>query len=224
VTTPKVRILDTPGFADRRHLQQNELHKQSIVTQIKKHLDPLTAVLVLVNGTVPRVTFGTDYAFSILSAIFPNAVASNVALLFTNVSSPICFNFPQHSLPEFLKDAPQFLLDNPIALQKKYLKIKDGPNKRMRRPGIPKVVKTAKQYTLEMLVDFFYWLDRLEPQSMENTVPLYKEPQNIITTILALMEAVAAKKAKGSSVSFHPTFNWCSNLCSLNDVHSFSHF
>ena len=179
--------------------KRNELHKRSIVTQIKKQFDSLTVVLVLVNGTVPYVTVGTDYTLSMLSTVFPNPVNNNLAFLFTNVSSPIELNFPQHTLPGFLKDTPQFLLDNPIALQKKYLKIKDDPGMKMIKADFHKAVKNSEQDALEMLVDFFDRLDSLEPQRM---VPLNKAPLNI-TRVRALMGAAATKKAKDPTVKTH---------------------
>ena len=169
------------------------------MTQVKKHVDSLTAVLVLVNGTVPCVTVGTDAALSILPAIFPYAVTNNLAFLSTNVPSSLYLRFPKHTLPGFLKDAPQFLLDNPIALQKQYLKIKDDPNMKMRRADFHKAVKTSEQDALEMLVDFFDRLDGLEPQSIAGIVPLYEAPQNI-TKVPALMGTSATKKVKDSPV------------------------
>ena len=75
---PKVRILDTPGLADTRSPQQDELHKQSIETETKNQIDFVSVVLVLANGTLPRVTVGTDYALSTLSAIFPNTLTNNI--------------------------------------------------------------------------------------------------------------------------------------------------
>ena len=189
------------------------------MTNIKKHVDSLTAVLIIANGTVPRVTIGTDYALSMLSTIFPNAVTNNLAFLFTNVSSPLFLNFSQDTLPGFHKDAPPFLLDNPIALQKKFLEIKDGPDVKMRKAKFHKLIKTSEQSALEMLVDFFDRLDSLEPRSITDIDPLYKAPQNI-TESLAPMET-AATKEKGPTVSFH---NWCSDICPVNDAHSFSNF
>ena len=70
---PKVHLLDTPGFANTRGIQQDELHK-SIATQIKKHIDSLTAIIVLVNETVPGVTIGTYNVLSTLSTILPNGL------------------------------------------------------------------------------------------------------------------------------------------------------
>jgi hypothetical protein len=191
-------------LADTRRLQQDELHKRSIATQIKEHIDSVTAVLVLVNGTVPRITVGSNYALSVLSTIFPNTVANNVALLFTNVTGPIYLNFPTHTLPSVLKDAPQFLLNNPVALQRKYLKLKGDPCMKTGRPDFRKAVKAGEENALGLLVDLFDWLDRLEPQPMTNIVPLYQEDQDVVSMIAdahAPMDQVVAMKANDSAVS-----------------------
>ena len=132
-----------------------------------RHIDTVNAVLVLANGTVPRVTVGTDYALTTLSAIFPKSLADNIAFIFTNVSSPLHQNFDQDAIPEVLKDAPQFVLDNPAALQKKYLKLKDDPDMKKGRADLHKIVEAGEQNALKMLVDLFDWLDGLERQPTE---------------------------------------------------------
>ncbi|KAK0429728.1 hypothetical protein EV421DRAFT_1946432 [Armillaria borealis] len=131
-----VRILDSPGLADTRGIQQDELHKKSIAEVMQDSIDVVNAVLILANGTVPRLTVGTDYALSTLSAIFPRTLAENVGFLFTNVSSPLSWNFDPSSLPSALRDNMQFLLDNPVAMQKKYRQMESDRT-------IP--VKTKKQ-------------------------------------------------------------------------------
>ena len=167
-------------MADTRGLQQDELHKRSIAAQIKEHVDSVTAVLVLANGTVPRVTVGTDYALSTLSTIFPESLANNIAFMFTNVSSPLHWNFSGDTIPDVLKEAPQLLLNNPIALHKKYLKLKGDPNMKKAMSELLRAVKAGEQSALEMLVDLFDWLDGLEPQPTREIFPLYEEPQHIV--------------------------------------------
>ena len=178
-------------MADTRGLQQDELHKQSIEKQIKNHIDSVNAVLVLANGTVPRVTAGTDYALSTLSAIFPNTLANNIAFMFTNASGPLHWNFSEDTTPNVLKGVPRFLLDNPIALQKKYLKLKNDPNMKIERARLCKAVKAGEEDALEMLVDLFDWLDGLEPQP---TTELFDQFRNIKAMI-------ADTHAKHSAVS-----------------------
>jgi hypothetical protein len=165
-------------LADTRGIQQDELHKRSIAAQIKEHIESLTAVLVLANGTVPRVTVGTDYALSTLSTIFPKSLASNIAFMFTNVSSPLHWNFSGDTIPDALKDAPQLLLNNPIALHKKYLRLKGDPNMKKGMSELLRAVKAGEQSALEMLVDLFDWLDSLEPQPTREIFPLHDEPRN----------------------------------------------
>ena len=230
LTFCKVRILDTPGLADTRGLQQDEIHKKSIATQIQMHIDSVSAVLILANGTVPRITVGMDYALSTLSAIFPKTLANNIAFMFTNVSTPLSWNFSQDTVPDVLKDAPQYLLDNPIALQNKYLNLKNDPNMKKMRTRLSKAVKAGEQKALETLVELFDWLDGLKSQPTTDILSLFEKSQVIetkITNTLAQMDQAAAKKAeikklirafeKNSAVSFHLARTCRSILC-LSDV------
>lgn len=70
------RILDTPGLADTRGIAQDEQHKESIANAIKNSITTVDAVLILANGTVPRLGVATDYALSTLSSMFPITLAS----------------------------------------------------------------------------------------------------------------------------------------------------
>ena len=133
-------------------------------------------MLVLVDGTVPRVTVGTDYALSTLSTIFPKSLANNIAFMFTNASSPLHWNFSGDSIPDILRDAPQFSLDNPIVYQKKYVKSKGGRGK---KEGQANLVKAGAENALQMLVGFFDWLDGLEPQATAESVLLHEKLQEI---------------------------------------------
>ena len=197
ITLPKVRILDTPGLADTRGLQQDELHKKSITAQIEKHVDSISAILVLADGTAPRVTVGTDYALSTLSSIFPQTLVNNIAFMFTNVLSPLHWNFSKDTVPDVLRRAPHFLLNNPIALQRKYHNIMSDSSMNKRRTEIRRAVKSAEQETLGVLVDLFDWLDRLEPQPAAGVGSRYHK------TLISTNRAVA-KKAVGSVVSCSP--------------------
>ena len=126
----QVRILDAPGLADTRGILQDTKHKRSIATEIQTHLDAVHAVLIFANGSVPRISVSLDYALSTLSALFPKSLANNIAFLFSNVPNEMYLNFPDEAIPEVLKHAPRFLIDNPIALQKNYLKQKGHVDRR----------------------------------------------------------------------------------------------
>ena len=186
-------------MADTRGIEQDERHKDSIATQIKKHIDSVNAVLILANGTIERITVGTDYALSTLSAIFPKTLAENIAFVFTNVPSPLAWNFSQDTVPRVLRDAPQFLLDNPIALQKKYLKLKDRPGMKKVEKDMRNHLKAGEQKALEMLVHLFDWLDGCKPQPTTEILYLYEMSQDIeaaITDTLAQIDQGAAKKVE----------------------------
>ena len=172
--------------------------------QIKKHIDSVTAVLVLANGTVPRITVGTDYALSTLTSIFPKTLTKNIAFMFTNVSSPLHWNFSGDTIPDVLKDAPQFFVNNPIALHRKYNKLKDDPNTRKVRADFRKAVKGGEQDAMEMLVDLFDWLASLEPQPTTGIMSLYEKSQNnpaLSANTFAPMHQTPTEKGKESHVS-----------------------
>ena len=141
-------------------------------TQIKKHLDSITAVLLLANGTIARRTGGLHYAFSILSIIFPTILPNNIAFVFTNIPTPLSWNFCLDTIPEVLKGAPRFQLDNPIALQRRYLKLKDNRDIEQKRITLCNAVKDGEQNALIMLVELFNWLGGLEPPASDGGSPI----------------------------------------------------
>ncbi len=133
---------------------------------------------------MPRVTRGVDYALSTLSAISPRTRSNNVALLLTNTSNALFRNLSGDTLPEGFKNAPQFLLNNPIALQRRYIELKDAPNTIAQGHIFRDAVKTSERDTLEMLVDLFDWLESLEPQQTSEVVSRYEGFQDIVANIV----------------------------------------
>ena len=95
--------------------------------------------------------------------------------MLTNVSGPLYQNFSGDTLPDVLRDVPQFLLDNPIALQRKYLKLKDDVKSGSKGAEMRKTVKASEDQALVMLVDFFDWLDGLERQLAMKAVTFDKD-------------------------------------------------
>jgi len=157
-------------LTDTRGIEQDEHHEKNIATEIQKHIDSVNAVFILANGTVPHITVSTGYALSTLSAIFPKLLADNRAFVFTNVSGPLSWNFSQKTFPPGFSHARQLLLDTPIALQRKYLKLKDDPNMKKRRTEFREAVKVDEQDALETLMEVFGWLDGRELQRTKEIV------------------------------------------------------
>jgi len=123
------------------------------------------------------MTVRTDYALSTLSAIFPKTLAKNIAFVFTNVSGPLYWNFSGDTIPEVLKGAPQFFLNNPIALQRKLLR--HDPIIKKGGMDLRNIVKADEKEALEMLVALFDWLDGLDRPARPGVVRLYEKSQNI---------------------------------------------
>ena len=55
----------TPGLTDTHNIEQDQSYRKRIATQIKRHTESVTAVLVLASGAVPRSTVGIDSTLSI---------------------------------------------------------------------------------------------------------------------------------------------------------------
>jgi len=185
-------------LADTRGIEQDELHKRDINAKIQKHLDSFTAVLIFADGTVPRLTVRTDYALSTLSAIFPKSLAENIAFVFTSVPSLLSLNFSEDSIPEVLIGAERFFLDNPVALQQKYLARK-GPQDKKKLRDWRRLTLAGEQNALEVLVELFDWLDGLESQPTTEIFYFYNMSQSIeamIPNTLAQIDQAATKMAE----------------------------
>jgi len=127
--------------------------------------------------------------------------------MFTDVSSPLHWNLSTDTVPDVLKGAPQFLLNNPIVLQKRYLKLKDRklkdhPNMNKRWADLQNAVKAAEQNALGMLVDLFDWLDGLVPQPTTEVVEKLRRPRPRSPT-LALSDGEARRSAVSGSSCLH---------------------
>lgn len=192
-----IRILDTPGLADTRGASRDELHKASIAKAIQEHIETVNGVLILANGTVPRLGVATDYALSVLSCIFPRTLANNIALMFTNIPSPLSWNFEQSSLPPFLSSCEHFLLDNPVALQKKHAELKSQGLPRATLKRLRNAVKRSELEALNMLSELFDWLDTRVAQPTKDILSLYEKSQTIeksIQNALARMQQANTKR------------------------------
>ena len=183
-------------MADTRGIEQDELHKKIIATQIEKHIDSVCAVLVLVKVTTIGITKGMDYALSTLSAIFPKTLANNIAVMFTNTQGSACWNLSKDAIPVGIKDAPQFLLGDPIELLRW---IRTFNRQDPVTTEVHKFVQAGEQMALEGLVELFDWLGGLEPQLATEIVSLYEKYQSIeakTTSILDQRDREVGTRAK----------------------------
>jgi len=187
---PQVRILDSPGFSNTLDTQKDAIRNKSIVAQIKTHIDSVTAVLVAANGTVPRGTGGLHCVLSTLSEILLATLSNKTAFIFTNVANPLSWNFCQDTLPERFRGAPQFRIDNPVALQKKYLKSQADPKiaNSMQMTKMRRWVTAGEQAALKMLVELFDWLDGRERHPETEVVSPYEGFEGVKAEIPTLAQ------------------------------------
>ncbi|KAJ7763599.1 hypothetical protein DFH07DRAFT_939252 [Mycena maculata] len=196
----KVNVLDTPGLADTRGIQQDELHKKGIATEIKEQVTAVHAVLILANGTLPRLSVSTEYALTTLSSIFPKSLADNISLVFTMCSNPLSINFTDDAVPPSLKTVPQFYMDNPLSLLHKYREMKaKGQHKRQLRAASDHVV-ASEAAALQTMVRFFDWLDDLKPQPTTDILTLFNKSQTIQQQISDTISQMAQAQDKSEEI------------------------
>ena len=191
-----VRVLDTPGLADTRGMKYDQEHKASIAKTIQEAVPVIDGVLIVTNGTNPRLSLTTDYALTTLSSIFPRSIKENITILFTMISNALSFNFEMDSLPDCLQEVEPLMLDNPIALRRKYEEKRRTSQASVLRK-LEKMVDKAHWDAVDVLADFFRWLDSREVQPTTIIVELYKSTRDIdrkIREALNRMDDAASRK------------------------------
>lgn len=219
----QIRILDTPGLADTRGFAYDEQHKASVVQAIHDNIPVIDGVLIVVNGTTERLPVATDYALATLASIFPNSIVDNIAFIFTMVPNRLNFNFQLDSLPEGLRKANFHLLNNPIALMRKYNQLKQESLRAMQPQSARNLERTRERIdkthntSMAMLANFFGWLDERETKRTTDIVDLYKRFCDIdrriqdtvinMNDISELKEHLDAFSGKTAQVCFHLILN-----------------
>ncbi|KAJ3714036.1 hypothetical protein C8R42DRAFT_747832 [Lentinula raphanica] len=172
----EINILDTPGLSDTRGIDMDKQHKAAIDNAIKEHFETIDAVIVLVNGTVPRVNESTQYALTTIAGMFPHSIADNITFICTMVSNPADLNFDQSCLPVELKKAKIWSINNPFAQRDKFQKrLKENPQifDDETLEEISDVVRQSYTKTLKTLAKVFQFLDQCQIQPTKTIHELY---------------------------------------------------
>ncbi|KAJ3903758.1 hypothetical protein F5879DRAFT_1023311 [Lentinula edodes] len=192
----EVNILDTPGLARTRGIDMDNEHKAAIANVVKKHFEVIDAVIILANGTLARLGAATEYALTTISGMFPNSIVDNIAFIFTMVSDPTSFNFERKSLPEELRKAKIWSINNPFAQWTKYQeKLAQDP------PTIDEEILQEidegvhRSYTkaLKMLGQVFQFLDKCKVQPTNSIYDFYIMSTDIeaaISNVIARMDQI----------------------------------
>jgi hypothetical protein len=190
-----LRILDTPGLCDTRGLEQDKEHKKSIAEAIKAQVQTLDGVIIMANGTLERVGPGVDYALHTLSTMFPRSIVNNIGFMFTNVPDALSFNFQSNTLPEALRNAERWTIQNPVAQFVKYQEAKSNSSRRSQSEqqlrALQRLLHSNFAISMDTLNDFFAFLDERKAQPTNIILELYEMTTRIeaaISNVLAQID------------------------------------
>ncbi|KAG8705146.1 hypothetical protein FRC11_009276 [Ceratobasidium sp. 423] len=189
----KVEILDTPGLADTRGIEEDKKHKERIYRAIQDLITVIDGVMIIANGRVERLTVATDYTLNILATFFPRSILDNIGIIFTNIGAGGAgFNFQKQSLPPELQKVQHWCLDNPLSLYKTYLAQKDTGNlsgtkeSRQRRN-----LEDSYEDAIESLDEWLKWLDDRKEIPTTAIVELYQKSAHIESRLFATVTSIA---------------------------------
>jgi len=186
----KFHILDTPGLADTRGIEQDRIHKEEINNAIQEFVTSIDAVIIMANGTVERLTVVTDYTLNIICSMFPRTIIDNIGFIFTNCD-PLTFNFDHESLQPELRESPFWVIQNPLAMLKNY----NAPkvNKRFSTSQIEKQMdqlNAGYKETVETLNEWLDWLDSRQVQTTIEIDRLYRISTDIESNIESALATI----------------------------------
>ena len=85
-----VNLIDTPGLGDTRGSQQDEKNIDNIFESLKKNNDSgkeiLHGIVLLINGTLPRLTEEQLYILYKANNIIPTLLRTNIVVIMSNVA------------------------------------------------------------------------------------------------------------------------------------------
>ncbi|KAF9492712.1 hypothetical protein BDN71DRAFT_1396317 [Pleurotus eryngii] len=185
----QVRILDTPGLADTRGYEWDSKHKASIAEAIRQETETIDSVIILANGTQERLGIATQYALTVIAAMFPHSIMDNIAFVFTMVSNPFQFNFQRSALQPELRNAKIWAIENPLA---QWIKFSDyGTSDECLVQDMRDTLSTSYKKALRAMNDFFQWHDTRTTQPVHAINDLYTMTTGIEASIANVLARIA---------------------------------
>ncbi|CCO33669.1 hypothetical protein RSOLAG1IB_08494 [Rhizoctonia solani AG-1 IB] len=184
-----IRILDTPGLADTRGIDQDEAHKAKINKAIQDYITTIDAVMIMANGTVQRLGVATDYTLNVITAMFPHSIIDNIGFVFTH-TDPLTFNFQKDSLQPELRTARHWLIQNPLAYYQAYKKLQEQNASAKLLARGKRDLEQFYDDTIESLNDWLGWLDNRQVQPSTGINEIYKVSNDIEASIERALTAV----------------------------------
>ncbi|CAE6413858.1 unnamed protein product [Rhizoctonia solani] len=190
----KVEILDTPGLADTRGIDEDKKHKERIFRAIQDLITVIDGVMIVANGRVERLTTATDYTLNILATFFPRSIIDNIGIIFTNIGTGGAgFNFQIQSLPHELQKVHHWCLDNPLSLYKNYSDQKASGNLSETKEARQKRnLEDNYDDAIESLDGWLKWLDERRAIPTTAIIELYRKSSHIESRLFATVTSIAS--------------------------------
>ncbi|KDN37952.1 hypothetical protein RSAG8_09803, partial [Rhizoctonia solani AG-8 WAC10335] len=236
----KFQIIDTPGLADTRGIEESKRHREKIYRAIKELVTRIDGIMLVVNGRNERVTAATSYTLEMLATLFPRSIKENIGVLLTNVEPDgRGRNFQMTCLPADLQSAKYWCIDNPLSIYKDYRdRISDLTDSERQESRQARRLKEDYEDTREAMpttaiIELYHKSTEIESRlfgttlSLENLSRLRKEFQALIRDF----EAVEKKKKTLAEVkNREPPIIWelvetsdYNTICLFSNCHSNCH-
>ncbi|QRW23119.1 AIG1 domain-containing protein [Rhizoctonia solani] len=249
----KIKIIDTPGLADTRGMDEDKRHKERIHGVIQELATEIDSVMIVANGTIERLSLAMDYTMNTLATWFPRSILPNIGILFTNVSAAGAgLNFQTESLPLELREVEYWCLNNPLSLFKSYAHRKaTGSFARNRESAQRSSIESTYHETLSTLDDWLEWLDERKSIPTSAIIDLYQKSSHIeaclfrnimygaelskfkdqLSAVTQNLDSIAKKKERNKALqqTLSPT-SWVlketsdyNTICIFSDCHTNCH-
>ncbi|CEL62783.1 hypothetical protein RSOLAG1IB_10475 [Rhizoctonia solani AG-1 IB] len=194
------QIIDTPGLADTRGMDENSKHKERIFSAVKELITRIDAVMLVINRRNERLSASTSYTLETLATLFPRSIENNIGIIFTNTDLYGGLNFNMNALPLGLRAAKSWRLENPLSKYKDYLGRMRELTEAQKKES-PQARRLLEDYegVVETLDNWFAWLDSQEAVPTKAIIDLYHKSNEIesrlFDTTLSLENLPRLRKA-----------------------------
>ncbi|CAE6480384.1 unnamed protein product [Rhizoctonia solani] len=190
----RVEILDTPGLADTRGIEEDKKHKERICCAIRDLVTMIDGILIVANGRVERLTVATDYTLNTLATLFPRSIVSNIGIIFTSVgASGAGLNFQMNSLPSELQKVQHWCIDNPLSLHKNYLaQTARGALNNRQKAKQERNLEANYEDAIESLDGWLEWLDERKVIPTSAIIELYQKSSEIESRLFSTIAFIGS--------------------------------
>lgn len=112
-----IGVIDTPGFADSRGMEQDKKNVKSIVRALNGE-EFVNCVCLVINGRLANLSANLRYVLTGITSILPKQILNNVIVVFTNTDRRRQLNFDPNELEDFFgkKLEHLFFVENPYCM------------------------------------------------------------------------------------------------------------